>query len=79
VGCDCKFNPLALGQIRNGADSRSQCELRREMPSSFGGRIVPLNPLRAGQRATVLQLPARAHAIPNRTTQLPVGRVVRAR
>jgi hypothetical protein len=20
VGCDCKFNPLALGQIQNGAD-----------------------------------------------------------
>jgi hypothetical protein len=21
VGCDCKFNPLALGQIQNGADT----------------------------------------------------------
>jgi hypothetical protein len=21
VGCDCKFNPLALGQIQNGAET----------------------------------------------------------
>jgi hypothetical protein len=43
------------------------------------GRIVLLTHLRTGQRATVLQLPARAHAVPNPTTQEPVAREVHAR
>ena len=43
------------------------------------GRIVLLTHLRAGQRATVLQLPAAAYAIPVAKTQEPGDRPVHAR
>jgi hypothetical protein len=38
------------------------------------GRVVLLTRLRAGQRATVLQLPANPHAIPDRTVREHAGR-----
>jgi hypothetical protein len=42
------------------------------------GQVVLLTRLRAGQRATVLQLPASAHATPGQPTQERVGRPVHA-
>jgi hypothetical protein len=34
VGCDCKFNPLALGQIQNGADTYLEAQVSRWRASS---------------------------------------------
>jgi hypothetical protein len=30
VGCDCKFNPLALGQIQNGAETHPRGDIGKE-------------------------------------------------
>ncbi len=62
------------------------CQINLDNPTTHhdavefpDGRIVLLTRLRAGQRATVLQLPAAARALPGSKTQDFTGRPVHAR